>query len=377
LVILHADPARGGAERYTIDLAASLRSRGHDVTLVASSFSETLVSEKKILLPVGRGTRLRKYVRFLDALDQHLQAERYDIVHAMLPVRQCDIYHPHAGIAAEAVARGHLKHRGRTAQAAAMLANRVNLKRRKFAAVERELLTGAKPPIVLCLSEYVKRDVTAHYTIAPDRLATLFNAVDLTRFDPSARPEARTELRKELRIAPDKIVALMIAQDFARKGLREAILALAQLNDPRLTLVVVGKEDPASYAALAKQEAIAERVIFAGKTDDPYSFYRAADFFLLPTRHDPCSLVVLEALAMGLPVISTVFNGACEIMTSGRHGFVLPDPSDVGAIVRSMQKLLDSQARRAMSDACLALRPKLAYEHHLDRLLSIYMSAKS
>jgi len=118
-------------------------------------------------------------------------------------------------------------------------------------------------------------------------------------------------------------------------------------------------------------------VVFAGKTDDPVSFYRAADFFLLPTRHDPCSLVVLEALAMGLPVISTVFNGACEIMTSGQHGFVLPDPSDIDAIAEAMRNLLDPQARATMSDACLMLRPRLAYEHHLDELLKIYTAAKS
>ena len=377
LVILHADPARGGAERYTIDLAAGLRGRGHDVTLVASSFPDAAGSaNQNLLLPVGRGTRLRKYIRFLDLLDQRLQQERYDIVHAMLPVRRCDIYHPHAGIAAEAIARGHLKHRGRTARTAAMLANRVNLKRRKFAAVERELLTGVNPPIVLCLSEYVKRDVTTHYAIELDRLATLFNAVDLAKFDPSARANAGIELRKKLGIALDKVVALMIAQDFARKGLREAILATAQSRDPKLVLVVVGKEDPASYRALAQQEGIADQVIFAGKTDDPYSFYRAADFFLLPTRHDPCSLVVLEALAMGLPVISTIFNGACEIMTSGQHGFVLPDPSDIAALSGAMRKLLDRPSRQPMSDACLALRPQLAYEHHLDQLLKIYTAAK-
>jgi UDP-glucose:(heptosyl)LPS alpha-1,3-glucosyltransferase len=361
-----------------MDLAAALRSRGHEVALLASSFSDAAGgAENNILLPVGRGTRLRKYLRFLDALDAHLRQARYDIVHAMLPVRRCDLYHPHAGIAADAVARGHLKHRGRTARAAALLANRVNLKRRKFAALERELLLGRNPPIVLCLSQYVKRDVAAHYSIAPDRLATLFNAVDLAKFDPFMRPEARSDLRAKRSIAPDKIVALMIAQDFARKGLREAILATARLADPRLLLLVVGKEDAGGYRTLARDQGVADQVIFAGKTDDPFSFYRAADFFVLPTRHDPCSLVVLEALAMGLPVISTIFNGACEIMTPGQHGDVLADPADINALAGAMKHLLDPQARQAMSAACLALRPRLAYQHHLDELLKIYTAAKS
>ena len=75
---------------------------------------------------------------------------------------------------------------------------------------------------------------------------------------------------------------------------------------------------------------------------------------------------------MGVPVISTRFNGACEIMTHGVHGFVLDDPADVGALADAMRLMLDSEVRRRMSKACLELRPKLAYENHLRTLLGIY-----
>jgi UDP-glucose:(heptosyl)LPS alpha-1,3-glucosyltransferase len=166
----------------------------------------------------------------------------------------------------------------------------------------------------------------------------------------------------------------MIAQDFERKGLREAILATCGGDGeaPGLSLLVVGKEDPRKYEQLASRSCDAKRVTFAGRTDDPYGFYQAADFFVLPTRHDPCSLVVLEALAMGLPVVSTVFNGACEIMTDGKHGFVLSDPSDAEALAAAMRQLLDPQRRGQMSRACLELRPRLAYAHHLEQLLAVY-----
>jgi len=376
LVILHADPARGGAERYTLDLAAALRARGHHVSLIASSFAPKQQTPDDVQLKVGRGTRLSRYVYFLDALDRHLAETKYDIVHAMLPVRHCDIYHPHAGIAAESVSRGHLKHESAWRRSAAKLANSVNMKRRKFAAVERALLTGAKPPIVLSLSEYVKKNVLEFYALPPDRLATLFNAVDLKKFDPDARPEARTQIRDRFGISSDHIVALMIAQDFPRKGLRETILAMPKVNDPRLVLLVVGKQNPARYRQLAEEMGIAERVIFAGSTDDPFSFYKASDFFVLPTRHDPCSLVVLEALAMGLPVISTIFNGACEIMKSGTHGFVLDEPGDVPSTVSALKTLCDPHRRAEMSAAAFTLRPRLAYEHHVEELMRIYERAQ-
>src|SRR5207248_2438314 len=151
-----------------------------------------------------------------------------------------------------------------------------------------------------------------------------------------------------------------IAQDFERKGLREAILGLSQVSQPELRLIVVGKENAAPYASLARSAGVADRVIFAGATDDVYGFYRAADFFVLPTKHDPCSLVVLEALAMGLPVISTRQNGATEIMEQGVHGFVLEDASKMDELAAAMKLLCNPTARERMSEACLGLRERLS-----------------
>jgi UDP-glucose:(heptosyl)LPS alpha-1,3-glucosyltransferase len=353
LVILHADPARGGAERYTADLAAALAARKHRVSILAKDFGTPIAGVEFVPLAGRRMTRTGEYVRFLGSLDAHLANHSYDIVHAMLPVRRCSVYHPHAGLAADTVA--------------AKWANRFHLKRRLFAGVERKLLRSVRPPVVLCLSNYVKQTIRRHYDLADNRLATLFNAVDLGRFSPDSPRD-----RVTLKIKEDSIVALMVAQDFARKGLHQAITALAQAGEKRLLLLVVGKDHPATYQRLAKSLKIADQVRFIGPVADPRPFYAAADFFVLPTRHDPCSLVVLEALAMGLPVISTAFNGACEIMKDGRHGFVLPDPQDVSALAAVMRKMLDPAERLAMREACLALRPALSFDAHVDRLLPIY-----
>src|SRR4051794_9036469 len=105
LVILHADAARGGAERYTIDLAAALGNEGHDVSLLANTFAPQVEQRVSVERLAARGfTRTGRYRRFLDSLDAHLRQTPYDIVHTMLPVRRCDVYHPHAGLAVAAVA---------------------------------------------------------------------------------------------------------------------------------------------------------------------------------------------------------------------------------------------------------------------------------
>jgi UDP-glucose:(heptosyl)LPS alpha-1,3-glucosyltransferase len=339
LIILHADPARGGAERYTIDLAVALVKAGHEVSLLASSFAEVPTGVTRVELPAGGLTRTRRYRAFLDSLAAHLDQANYDIVHAMLPVRRCDVYHPHAGLAVAAVRQKPL---------GAIF----NPRRGAFTTVERELLDGSRPPIVIALSQYVKRAIEQFYPSLGDRLAVLFNAVDIDHFQP--QPHA---LR-------DEVHALFVGKDAERKGLNEAEAAVIALGDRRLKLIVVGADPPSSY--------IPRHVQYIGNVADAKPHYADADFFVLPTKHDPCSLVVLEALTMGLPVISTRFNGACEIMTDGVHGYVLDDPKDWRTLADRIKRLLDPELRARMSAACLELRPKLAYEHHLSTLLAIY-----
>ncbi|HLL90443.1 MAG TPA: glycosyltransferase family 4 protein [Tepidisphaeraceae bacterium] len=355
LIILHADPSRGGAERYTLDLAVALAKRGRHVSVLATSFAEDWPAGVTPVPLVANGlTRAKQYRRFLDAVDAQVAATRYDVVHAMLPVRTCDVYHPHAGLAVEKEQQTGLR----------LLFNR---RRKLMAEVERALLTGPKPPIVLSLSEYVKRDIVRHYPALSDRLVTLFNAVATDYFDPEGNHD-HTSVRPGRGIADEEVVALIVAQDFERKGVPQAVAATRRINvdrqpgQPRLRLLVVGKHRP----------AVDGDVIYAGVNWKVVLFYAAADFFVLPTKHDPCSLVVLEALAMGLPVISTRFNGACEVVADGVHGFVLDDPNDLDALAGAMRKLMDPELRAQMREACLALRPRLSYETHLDDLTRVY-----
>jgi UDP-glucose:(heptosyl)LPS alpha-1,3-glucosyltransferase len=272
----------------------------------------------------------------------------------MLPVHRCDIYHPHAGMA-------------KTAYDSKFL-NRFNRKRKLYARTEEKLLAGPNAPRVLYLSDFVKGFVLQAYPDLGNRLEKLFNAVDLEKFDPAKHNRAG---RDRFNFPPDQIVGLMIAQHFQQKGLPQAIEALAKI-DKRISLLIVGRDSPAEGKKLAQRLGVSDRVIFAGTTDSPADFYAAADFFILPTSYDSCSLVVLEALAMGLPIISTIFNGACEIMTGGAEGFVLQDPKNVPAQAEAMAKMLDPTRRAAMKAAALALRPRLSYETHLDRLEAIY-----
>jgi UDP-glucose:(heptosyl)LPS alpha-1,3-glucosyltransferase len=375
LVIFQSEESRGGAERYTVDIAEGLAARRHSVELISSSFGKPIAGVRPVEIEARAATRAGKYVQFLKNLDAHLAQSKYDLIHAMLPVKRCDIYHPHAGMA-KATMQSHFSSSSGPARALAIARNRLNRKRRLYAEVEAKLIYGSDRPIVLCLSDYSKGLVLRHYPDIGEQLVKLFNGTDLARFDPGAHTAARSAMRRGLGIAEDTTVGLMIAQNFQRKGLAEVIAATASIAnrsaDAAPVIVVLGKDDCTRGRLQARRLGIEKRIVFAGESKVAADFYAAADFFVLPTRHDSCSLVVLEALAMGVPVISTVFNGACEAMTSGLHGYVLEDPSNVSALADAMTRLLDPQIRAKMREACLALRPSLSQEAHLDRLEEIY-----
>lgn len=350
LVILHAQRSRGGAETYTLDLLHALRQRGHDALVAATSFDGAIPESQRRPINTRGATRTGRYRAFCREVARLQHDERFDLVHAMLPIHKCDLYHPHAGLAAAAV-------RQKPVQAI------LNPRRREMARVERELFASSRPPIVLCLSDYVKSEIRAHLSIRDERLATLFNAVDLDRFPLIEAPVEPAD-------------GLIIAQDFARKGVAHAIAALARPEAKGVRLTVVGRDDPERYRALARRLGVGDFVRFVGPTSDVRPYYRDAGFFVLPTHHDPCSLVVLEALASGVPVISTRFNGACEVMTDGVHGFVLPRPDDIAALAGAIGRVVNPHVNSSMRRACRVLRPKLSYQAHVEQLESIYARAR-
>ena len=375
LVILNAEPQRGGAERYTQDLAAALVARGHEVYLLASRFARSVEPARQVHLDGAAGSRIARYRAFTASVARHLQSHSYDMVHAMLPVPGCDLYHPHAGIEAENLANGHLRHGGHVRQVISKLSNRLNRKRRLYAQTERKMLEQGSA--ILCLSNAMQQIAQRHYQLGKGQSHVLLNGVDLERYDPAARGKIRSQIRRKNNIGATDVVALLMSNNYRLKGLRQAIQALQQLaaaGRASAKLMVVGREPADQYRRFAQRLGVADRMVFAGSTNDPPALYAAADLFVLPTAYDSCSLVVLEALAMGLPVITTRSNGAAEVMQDGVHGFVTDSQADMEGLHEAWDALLNGALRIKMHAAAMALRPELSRERHVDRLLEIYQA---
>ena len=184
---------------------------------------------------------------------------------------------------------------------------------------------------VVALSQSEADTLRRVYGRVRSRIVVIPNGVDLEGFHPPTA-EARRSARADFHLDDDQRVVLFVGHEFARKGLDQTIEAL--VHAPSVLLLVVGGNAQAIDAARARAVAlgVAERVLFVGTRTDLPLFFAAADMFVLASAYEANALVVLEALASGLPVVSTTVGYAPEIIVDGENGFLVArDARQIGA----------------------------------------------
>ncbi len=160
------------------------------------------------------------------------------------------------------------------------------------------------------------------------------NAVDHEAFHPAARLARRSEARNRFGYGEQDFVTLLMGNDWRMKGLLTLLEAVAQCGELPVRLLVVGQDDSRPYVRRAHQLGVADRLQFAEPSAEVPGFYGAADAYASPTLEDSFGLPVLEAMACGLPVITSVESGVAEVITGGVDGFILSDPLDSGELAR-------------------------------------------
>lgn len=208
-----------------------------------------------------------------------------------------------------------------------VLSFRMNPLHRALLSIEKQLFleTG----LIVANSNMVKTQIKKHYAVPDERISVIYNGVDTARFAPSNREQWRGPARRELAI-PDKTkTVLFVGTGFERKGLNTLINAISLIKKENIKAVIVGKGNIDKYRRMAAKQGAADKIIFMGPQKDIEKFYSCADIFVLPTLYDPFSNATLEAMASGLPVITTRNNGAAELVENSREGFIMKGHRDV------------------------------------------------
>ena len=274
--------------------------------------------------------------------------------------------------------------------------------------IEKQLFSDTK--IIIANSNMVKSQIIRHYSIPEEKIQVIYNGVDLKRFSPKNTELYRDKVRQELSIGKDTKLILFVGSGFERKGLGALLRAISLLtphgninyagnvitrsgtpslslrgdkvpkqshrlgagsviskkeiatsrfigtrNDKMggfedLKLLVIGKGNIKKFQSIAKKYGINDRVSFLGPQKEIEKFYAAADIFALPTIYDPFSNATLEAMASGLPVITTKNNGVSELIQDGEEGFAIENPLNHNMLAEKIKSALaehESMGRKA------------------------------
>jgi UDP-glucose:(heptosyl)LPS alpha-1,3-glucosyltransferase len=345
----------GGTERYLNQMAAHLAEGGHEVTIVCRSHETAPHPDVQFAvlrnLTAGGAWRMWAFAR---AVEQHVRTAAYDIVFGLGRCWTQDVIRLGGGCHQTYLDAAH--EATRRPWERVLRAGR--LKHRVTLAIEARALSPGAYARVITNSEMVKRDVMRRYAVPEQRVAVIYNGVDLQRFHPRLRVSRGQDLRRACGFSEDDVVVLFLGTGYGRKGLGRVLEAFPELlrARPQARLLVVGYDSARpAFERRAAALGIAAQACFLGGRRDPEVCFAAADLYALPTYYDPFANSTLEALASGLPVITTATNGASEALTHHVHGSILPADVDRDILLHALLLWTDRDRARAAGEAARAL----------------------
>jgi len=356
----------GGTERYLNQMAAHLAANGHAVTILCRSHEEAPHPAVRFVvlrgLATGGAWRMWAFAR---AVERHARRERYDVVYGLGKTWTHDVVRLGGGCHQTYLDTAHEA----TLAPWKRFAGRYALKHLLALRIEARALQPSSVRRVITNSMMVKRDVMSRHGVAPEKITVIYNGVDVERFHPRRRETDGVARRRACGFGERDFVVLFLGTGYGRKGLQPLLDAFPALlgQRPEARLLVVGYDSARSrFERAAQRSGIGSRATFLGGRRDPEACFAAADVYVLPTFYDPFANTTLEALATGLPVVTTIANGASEVLTHRVTGSII----DTHALPERLLDELLFWSAPGQARAALPVTRALAAEYREERMLA-------
>jgi len=222
---------------------------------------------------------------------------------------------------------------------------------------------------VIAVTEQVRDDLVNVHGVPFDLIDVIPPPIDLERFK-EAKPSG---IRRELRIPENEALVLFVGHGFQRKGLDRLIEALADV--PQTHLVVVGEGDRSRLMRSLDHDRLVKRVHFVGRVDEPERYYAEADLVALPSRTEPWGIPLIEAMAVGIPVIGTSIAGAANVVTNADAGIIVSDESTAALRTAIHTLVRNPELRRGMGARGRAAAAPFGAKSHAGAALETYERA--
>jgi len=354
----------GGAEAYLKRLANGVVGAGHEVRLITT---DEWPEEQWSFGSIKR-LRATTVIGFADELEQIRPQLHSNVLFSLERVWKCDVYR-----AGDGVHRGWLMRRRKFEIPLKQFVRGLSRKHRDLLQLEESLFEERKAGRVIAASQMLVSEITDLYRYPADKIDIVRNGVPLDkfRFDPGLREQSRAKLK----LKQDQIAVLFVGSGWERKGLLFAMEALALCKNRKMRLLVAGRGDASRYKTTRLRFWRQEPVQFLGEVADLTPVYAAADMFILPTIYDPFSNACLEALASGLPVITTRSNGFSEIIDEGVHGSIVDNPANLVALREAIGFWSDLSRREAARSANVERASQFDISENVAQTLEILTGA--
>ena len=381
-------PARGGCETYIADLARRLLADRHEVHLFACRWDADALPKGIQFHAVAAswGPRFLKPWRFGARCLEAMAKTPCDVTIGFDKTWGQDVLYPQGGLHVASAEHNLRKHSHPFGAPLARLVKFFDLAHWSYSFLERKQYLGDNPPLIVVNSNMVRDHFLRHYHVAPGQLNVVRSAIDPQRFPEQDRLRCRSECRESYGITPHEVVGLFAGMNYHLKGLEPLLYATQRLlakgnrdqNGPPPRLLIVGHPNYQAYEQLAQRLGVGEAVRFVGYCGEMRNAYFAADFLVHPTFYDPCSLVVREALACGLPIITSRFNGAAELLHPTfpfQEGYVIADPHDHQELAWCLGQMLDGNRRHGFAQAARRTASQWTFEQHYRQLMAVLVEA--
>jgi UDP-glucose:(heptosyl)LPS alpha-1,3-glucosyltransferase len=326
----------GGAERFVERALGALKSQGMDVSIIARQWSGDVKGITCNPFYLGRTWRDASFARCVQRI---IASGEFDLIQSHERIPGCDIYRAGDGVHAT-----WLELRNKPLDA-------LSPWHRYILAAEEAMFRHPKLRAVICNSRMVRDDIARRFGVPDEKLHVIYNGVDLEHFHPGLRDQHRNTMRAKVGAGETAKVVLFVGSGFERKGLPTLLEAMRKID---AELWVVGRDkSQVAMERCAGQLGVSDRVRFFGGQIDVRPFYGSADIFALPTIYDPFPNAALEALACGLPLVTSSTCGVAELigMTNGR---VVEAGSALGLIDGLRETLDRANQMRAAARASVA-----------------------
>jgi len=373
IIIERSDIALGGAERSVFELRAALSALDFDVDILSAK-GKANAKRIHVLCENLHGKRMNFFV-FEKELKIFLSENKYDIIHSVLPFDFADVYQPRGGSYAETIIRNAASYQNKFTEYYKNLTAVTNTRRTTLLRAERKLAQANNGPVIAALSQYVAEQFKQHYNTSPQRIVIIPNGVktDMPPHEKQA-DNFRSQIlaRLELKEADNPVLLFFVANNFRLKGLPTLINAMhiveKKHTQRRAYLLVAGHDK--------KYQAQSKNILFLGPLNHIHDALSITDVAVLPTFYDPSSRFILEALAAGKPVITTRYNGACDLFTDNRHGKVIDNPADAEALAEAIEFFTNTTNIENASKAIAEdnLRENISINRAAKQLAQLYES---